>query len=144
MTEEEKEGRDGGWAAGEERRVEWTLGEGGKSVAWRVNLLPGPRLLLHLEPAALPDGSKEWYGLLHRRDGRVGEGRRVDCSFVQLLEWAEEELGCVEVVLEVGKERPDLALHLRTFSYFGFALLPPDKAQHFVDTSRSLAMAYTI
>jgi len=111
------------WAEGTERTVKWKVGEEAE-LAWRVKLLPGPRLLLHFDAGSLPDGSKE--------------------CFVQLLEWAEEELEVSEVLVELDKSRSDLPLLLRTFSYFGFALLPPDKAAFFVDTTKYIAMTYAI
>lgn len=75
-------------------------------VRWEATMYPGGRLLVHVPTSALPEGSKE--------------------SFVRLLEFAEEDLGCRSVYVQFGKHRSDRAHLVRTFMYFGFAMLPPD------------------
>ncbi|XP_077299490.1 ornithine decarboxylase antizyme [Arctopsyche grandis] len=47
-------------------------------------------------------------------------------SFITLLEFAEERLGCSRCVLCVRKSRPDRAALLRAFMFMGFQLLGPD------------------
>lgn len=92
-------------------------------VRWDAIMCPGGRLLVHVPTAALPEGSKE--------------------SFVRLLEFAEEDLGCHEVYVQFGKHRPDRAHLVRTFMYFGFAILPPDAAPQPVHPD-SITMVYRI
>jgi len=80
----------------------------GVDVAWTGRLLLEERaLLLDVPTGALPDGSKE--------------------VFVRLLEYAEETLRCVRVFVRFPRLSPERALLLRTFMYFGFALLAPDR-----------------
>jgi ornithine decarboxylase antizyme 1 len=75
-------------------------------VRWEATIYPGGRLLVHVPTTALPEGSKE--------------------SFIRLLEFAEEDLECRSVYIQFGKHRSDRAHLVRTFMYFGFAMLPPD------------------
>jgi len=75
-------------------------------VRWEATMFPEGRLLVHVPTTALPEGSKE--------------------SFVRLLEFAEEDLGCRSIYVQFGKHRSDRAHLVRTFMYFGFAMLPPD------------------
>lgn len=111
------------WREGEERELCWELAQG-FSVAWRVRFLAQRRLLLLLKPGLLPDGSKE--------------------CFVRLLEWAEEEAGAEEVLLLLPKARRDLQTTLKTFAFFGFSILPPDKTALIAPAADSLAMVYQI
>lgn len=90
------------------------------SVSWRARHLSGNRLLLHVSPGALPEGSKE--------------------CFVRILEFAEEELGVKQVLVEFHKDRKDRALLIRTFMYFGFTMLSPDKAGQLVGPARILML----
>lgn len=46
-------------------------------------------------------------------------------SFMLLLDFAEERLGCDSCIICVLKTRPDRATLLRTFMFMGFQLLPP-------------------
>lgn len=92
-------------------------------VCWEATLYRGGRLLIDVPRTVLPDGSKE--------------------SFVRLLEFAEEELECREVYVRFKKDRPDRAHLIRTFMYFGFAMLPPD-ARPIPSNSSHLLMVYKI
>lgn len=47
-------------------------------------------------------------------------------SFMLLLDFAEERLGCSNCIICVLKSRPDRATILRTFMFMGFQLLPPN------------------
>ncbi|XP_075988544.1 LOW QUALITY PROTEIN: ornithine decarboxylase antizyme [Anticarsia gemmatalis] len=47
-------------------------------------------------------------------------------SFMLLLDFAEERLGCSNCIICVLKSRPDRATLLRTFMFMGFQLLPPN------------------
>jgi len=95
----------------------------GLDARWQARLISGKRLLLQVPEGALPEGSKE--------------------CFVRVLEYAEETLGCKNVLVEFDKERKDRALLIRTFMYFGFAMLTPDKAAQLIGPNR-LAMIYKI
>jgi len=95
----------------------------GVDIGWKAKILPDKRLLLHVSSGALPEGSKE--------------------CFVRILEYAEEVLESREILIEFEKERKDRPLLIRTFMYFGFALLTPDKASKLVGPSR-IVMVYTI
>lgn len=95
----------------------------GHEVRWEATLMPHGRMLVVVPSLALPDGSKE--------------------SFVRLLEFAEDELGCVEVYVEFAKDRQDRAHLIRTFMYFGFAVMAPDAAPFTVDF-RNFVMVYCI
>lgn len=95
----------------------------GVDIGWKAKILPGKRLLLNVSSGALPEGSKE--------------------CFVRILEYAEEVLECREILVEFEKERKDRPLLIRTFMYFGFALLPPDKSSKLVGPAR-MVMVYTL
>jgi len=95
----------------------------GVDIGWRAKMLLGKRLLLHVSSGALPEGSKE--------------------CFVRILEYAEEVLGCKSILVEFEKDRKDRPLLIRTFMYFGFAMLTPDKAFHLVGPAR-IVMMYDI
>nr|XP_034838659.1 LOW QUALITY PROTEIN: ornithine decarboxylase antizyme [Maniola hyperantus] len=47
-------------------------------------------------------------------------------SFMLLLDFAEERLGCTNCIICVLKNRSDRATLLRTFMFMGFQLLPPN------------------
>ncbi|KAI5638082.1 ornithine decarboxylase antizyme domain-containing protein [Phthorimaea operculella] len=49
-------------------------------------------------------------------------------SFMLLLDFVEERLGCNSCIICVLKSRPDRATLLRTFMFLGFQLLPPGSA----------------
>lgn len=46
-------------------------------------------------------------------------------SFILLLDFAEERLGCTNCIICILKNRSDRATLLRTFMFMGFQLLPP-------------------
>jgi len=81
------------------------IGDDDFEVRWQATVYPEGRLLIHVPETALPEGSKE--------------------SFVRLLEFAEEDLHCCEVYMQINKDRLDRAQLIRAFMYFGFAMLPP-------------------
>jgi len=99
------------------------VGDDDFDVRWDVTMFPEGRILVHVPKAALPEGSKE--------------------SFVRLLEFAEEDLRCREVFVEINKDRPDRAQLIRAFMYFGFAMLPPNASSIPVDQD-AVAMVYRI
>ncbi|KAJ8955800.1 hypothetical protein NQ318_005341 [Aromia moschata] len=68
-------------------------------------VLRGRILYVALPPHVLPEGSRE--------------------AFVALLEAAEEQLKCQHVVVVFSSDRPDRAVLMRTFMFFGFAVLSP-------------------
>ncbi|CAB3241667.1 unnamed protein product [Arctia plantaginis] len=68
-------------------------------------VLQGGTIYLRM-PGVLQSGSKE--------------------SFMLLLDFAEERLGCTNCIICVLKSRPDRATLLRTFMFMGFQLLPPN------------------
>ncbi|XP_024946774.1 ornithine decarboxylase antizyme 1 [Cephus cinctus] len=74
------------------------------SVKWETVVWRGC-LYIRVPSCLLPEGSKE--------------------GFVSLLEYAEETLGCTNVVVCLRKERPDRAMLVRTFMFLGFTVLPP-------------------
>lgn len=47
-------------------------------------------------------------------------------SFMLLLDFAEERLGCNNCIICVLKSRPDRATILRTFMFMGFQMLAPN------------------
>ncbi|XP_052084607.1 LOW QUALITY PROTEIN: ornithine decarboxylase antizyme 2-like [Mytilus californianus] len=73
-------------------------------VCWET-VLSDKRLYVEVPNGILPEGSKE--------------------SLVRLLEYAEEVLGCDDVVICFKKNRSDQASLIRTFMFMGFALAPP-------------------
>ncbi|KAB7500875.1 Ornithine decarboxylase antizyme 1 [Armadillidium nasatum] len=73
------------------------------TVVWETVVL-GRNLYLYLG-GSLPKGSKE--------------------AFVSLLEYAEEALGCSNVIVCFKKDRADRALLIRTFMFLGFQPIPP-------------------
>jgi hypothetical protein len=95
----------------------------GLDINWNAQLMSDGRLLLHVPDGALPDGSKE--------------------CFVRILEFAEEKLGCKQVLVDFRKDRQDLKLLTRTFMYFGFCIMPPDASKPLVGPE-NLAMVYKI
>lgn len=75
-----------------------------RDVRWETYLLHG-KLFVEIPNGMLPQGSKE--------------------SFVTLLEYAEEQLGCSHVIVCFKKERSDRALLIRTFRFLGFSPVAP-------------------
>lgn len=73
-------------------------------VCWET-VLSDKRLYVEVPNGILPEGSKE--------------------SLVRLLEYAEEVLGCDDVVICFKKNRSDQASLIRTFMFMGFTLAPP-------------------
>ncbi|KAL0859076.1 hypothetical protein ABMA27_010923 [Loxostege sticticalis] len=76
-------------------------------VRWEA-VVKGTRMYLRV-PGVLAAGSKE--------------------SFMLLLDFAEERLGCDSCIICVLKARADRATLLRTFMFMGFQLLPPRAPQ---------------
>lgn len=72
--------------------------------SWDV-VLRGDTLYVALPPQVLPEGSRE--------------------AFVALLEAAEEQLKCQNVVVVFAADRPDRPALVRTFMFLGFAVLSP-------------------
>ena len=72
-------------------------------VRWEA-VVQGNNIYLRV-PGVLQSGSKE--------------------SFMLLLDFAEERLGCTKCIICVLKTRPDRATLLRTFMFIGFQVLPP-------------------
>lgn len=46
-------------------------------------------------------------------------------GFVSLLEFAEEELGCTDIIVCIPKTSNERAALMKTFMFLGFELLPP-------------------
>ncbi|XP_059062511.1 LOW QUALITY PROTEIN: ornithine decarboxylase antizyme 1 [Achroia grisella] len=71
-----------------------------------------------------------WEAVLHggtiylRVPGVLQSGSKE--SFMLLLDFAEERLGCTNCIICVLKTRPDRATLLRTFMFMGFQVLPPN------------------
>jgi len=47
-------------------------------------------------------------------------------GFVALMEFAEEQLDCEEIFVRFAANRQDRSRLIRTFAFFGFALLAPE------------------
>jgi len=77
-------------------------------VKWDT-LLIGKTLFIEIPSDILPEGSKE--------------------SFVSLLEYAEESLGCSKVIVCFKKNRDDRESLIRTFMFLGFVLVAPGMLQ---------------
>lgn len=90
---------------------------------WDGTLLTGGRLVIDANPLSLSDWSKE--------------------SFVTLLEYAEDRLGCREIYVEFSKNRPDCATLIHIFMYLGFAMIAPDRAP-FPCSFHNIVMAYLV
>lgn len=73
------------------------------------------KLYVQLPDGLMPDGSKE--------------------AFVTLLEFAEEDLKCNNVIVCFSKSRSDRAMLIRTFMFFGFVCLAP--AHELIPTNAS-------
>jgi len=80
----------------------------GQEVKWDT-LLIGKTLFIEIPSDILPEGSKE--------------------SFVSLLEYAEESLGCSKVIVCFKKNRDDRESLIRTFMFLGFVLVAPGMLQ---------------
>ncbi|KHJ48450.1 ornithine decarboxylase antizyme [Trichuris suis] len=46
-------------------------------------------------------------------------------SFVAMIEFIQEKLNCTNIYLEVQKDQQNFTTLVRTFFYFGFAIVPP-------------------
>jgi len=94
----------------------------GQEVKWET-LLIGKTLFIEIPSDILPEGSKE--------------------SFVSLLEYAEEKLGCSKVIVCFKKNREDRETLIRTFMFLGFVLVAPGMHQLAV-SGDLLYLAYAI
>lgn len=80
--------------------------DGPDTVGWDVTYYPEGCLLIHVPEGKIIEGTKE--------------------SFVELLEFAEER-EITEVYLELKKSRSDFGSLIRTFRYFGFTMVAPNR-----------------
>jgi ornithine decarboxylase antizyme 1 len=94
----------------------------GQKVKWET-LLIGKTLFVEIPSDILPEGSKE--------------------SFVLLLEYAEEKLGCSKVMVCFKKSRDDRESLIRTFMFLGFVLVAPGMHQLAV-SGDLMYLAYSI
>lgn len=95
-----------------------------QDVKWDT-LLIGKTLFIEIPGDILPEGSRE--------------------SFVSVLEHAEDVLGCSKVIICFKKNREDRASLIRTFKFFGFALVAPGSHQLAAPVSSDmLYLAYNI
>lgn len=94
----------------------------GQEVKWET-LLIGKTLFIEIPSDILPEGSKE--------------------SFVSLLEYAEESLGCSKVIVCFKKNRDDRESLIRTFMFLGFVLVAPGMHQLAV-SGDLMYLAYSI
>jgi ornithine decarboxylase antizyme 1 len=95
---------------------------GQQQVKWET-LLIGKTLFIEIPAGDLPEGSKE--------------------SFVQVLEYAEETLGCSKVIVCFKKTREDRETLIRTFMFLGFVLVAPGTHQLAV-SGDLMYLAYSI
>jgi len=79
------------------------------AIRWRGHLFQYGRLVVDIPHGCMPEGTKE--------------------GFIALMEFAEEKLGCTEILVRFSKERQDRAGLIRTFMYFGFQMLAPNNTQ---------------
>jgi ornithine decarboxylase antizyme 1 len=93
-----------------------------KEVSWNT-LYHNSRLYVEIPDGILPDGSKE--------------------SFVTLLEYAEEQLHCSQVIVYFKKDRADRACLIRTFMFLGFTLVMPG-TNNMPQSADLLWMAYEV
>lgn len=91
-------------------------------VSWET-VIKDRRLYVEVPSGILPEGSKE--------------------SLVRLLEYAEEIMGCTEVVICFKKGRSDQASLIRTFMFMGFTLAPPG-GNTLIGGADVIFMIYTI
>jgi ornithine decarboxylase antizyme 1 len=95
-----------------------------QDVKWDT-LLIGKTLFIEIPGDILPEGSRE--------------------SFVSVLEHAEDVLACSKVIICFKKNREDRASLIRTFKFFGFALVAPGSHQLAAPVSGDmLYLAYSI
>jgi len=94
----------------------------GQEVKWDT-LLIGKTLFIEIPSDILPEGSKE--------------------SFVSVLEYAEESLGCSKVIVCFKKNRDDRESLIRTFMFLGFVLVAPGTHQLAV-SGDLMYLAYSI
>lgn len=64
-------------------------------------------------------------------------------SLVELLDIAEEQLGCSQVIIMFARERSDVAQLMRNFKFLGFETLPPGH-QWLPPATDQFFMAYNI
>lgn len=95
---------------------------GQQMVKWDT-LLIGKTLFIEIPSGDLPEGSKE--------------------SFVSVLEYAEEMLGCSKVIVCFKKTRDDRETLIRTFMFLGFVLVAPGMHQLAV-SGDLMYLAYSI
>lgn len=100
----------------------------GPDTGWEVTYYPGSFLLIHVAEGKIIEGTKE--------------------SFVELLEFAEER-EIVEVYLALKKDRSDFGSLIRTFRYFGFTMVAPNRSPAlyrfpFAIDENSVVMVYRI
>jgi ornithine decarboxylase antizyme 1 len=101
-----------------------SLGASGQEVTWDT-LLIGKTLFIEIPGDLLPEGSRD--------------------SFVSLLEHAEDVLECNKVIVCFQRDRHDRASLIRTFKFFGFALVTPGTHQPApVSGGDLLYLAYSI
>nr|XP_054752335.1 LOW QUALITY PROTEIN: ornithine decarboxylase antizyme 1-like [Lytechinus pictus] len=91
-------------------------------VKWESILLES-RLYIQLPEASLHQGGRD--------------------SLVELLDIAEEQLGCSQVIIMFTRKRSDNAQLMRTFKFLGFETLPPGH-QWLPPATDHLCMAYNI
>jgi len=90
-----------------------------ESILWRQNLF------IHIPTAICLDNSKQ--------------------AFISVLEFAEEELLCMQVIVYFNKNRTDRNVLVRLFSFIGFSVLPPNHSLTPPNASEDLLyMAYSI
>jgi len=94
----------------------------GQQVTWDT-LFISKTLVIEIPPGNLPDGSKE--------------------SFVMLLEYAEEKLGCKKVIVCFKKSCMERETLIRTFMFLGFVLVSPGTHQ-LARTNDRMYMSYSI
>jgi len=94
----------------------------GQEVKWET-LLIGKTLFVEIPSDILPEGSKE--------------------SFVSLLEYAEDALGCSKVIVCFRKDRDNRESLIRTFMFLGFVLVAPGMHQLAV-SGDLMYLAYSI
>lgn len=103
-------------------RLCFTVSLIGQQVKWDT-LLVSKTLVIEIPPGNLPDGSKE--------------------SFVTLLEYAEEKLGCKKVIVCFKKSCKERETLIRTFMFLGFVLVSPGTHQLARSNDR-MYMSYSI
>jgi ornithine decarboxylase antizyme 1 len=93
-----------------------------KQVEWRTLFLNNI-LYVDIPQSVLPDGSRD--------------------SFVSLLEFAEDKLGCHKVFVCFKRNRVDRAALMRVFMFLGFTIVSPD-SKEVPQNEEIMSMVYTI